>query len=306
MSEETRVFIVGIRGEMGDWFRRYFEALPGCVVRGARSGVPTAIRYAHEDSGGYVPTDQPIEQAVRESELVLFSGPLLSTPDLIRSYAPWSSPDQLWCDIASIKAPLFEARAYAGVRGEVLTFHPLFAGLPKAGPVSFDGRIVIVCDEVGPRGRALVERFRANGARLVETTRRHHDRMMAVVQGLTHLNAVALGLALRKLDMTAPETEQFTTPLYRLVNAISKRVLSGNGELYAGIQVANRANLDVLQAYADALGDLLRALHDGSPEEACRRFRECFDDAAQASLDHDPQFNAEEIHRITRMLDHSE
>lgn len=310
MAHKRKVCIVGIRGEMGDWFRRHFHATGEFSVCGTGRAVPDGPRVAFDTdaSGELLISERGLEQTVRASEIVVLSTPLLETPAIIRRFAAWSGPGQIWCDLASIKGHIFEDKAYDAVQAaEICTIHPIFAGHPRTGPVSPAGRLFVFCRVRGEAGYALLrDHFAAAGAHIVETTWQQHDRYMAVVQGLTHLNAIALGLALSSLGMTGEEVSQFASPVYKLFATISERVLSRNEELYAGIQFANRGNVDVIDAYIAALRSLADTIRPGPTAQSLEAFRALFERARAVSTSGSGTRRSEETDRILELLSRSE
>lgn len=299
---ERVICIVGVRGEMGDWFRRFFLGLPGYEVTGLgrRPDGAGQLAYETDSEGALRVSGRGAEETVRTADVVMISAPLLVTPALIQSLAAWSEPDQLWCDIASIKSGLYEPNAYANVRAaDIVSFHPVFGGLPRAGPVSIKGRVVVLCRHTGEAGyQWLRDLFAGQGAELIECSWEEHDRQMAIVQGLTHLSAIALGATLQAFSLTTRDAARFTSPLFRLFSTIAERVLSGSPELYAGIQFANARNVTVAETYANALGRLIETVRRGVTDEALAAFHQEFALARQAVPEGVRQQNAEWMERM--------
>jgi prephenate dehydrogenase len=82
--------------------------------------------------------------------------------------------------------------------------------------------------------------------------------MMALVQGLTHLETLLTGLTLRDSGIDPAALEAFSTPVFRTKRAIVAKVF-GSAELYAGILAGNTEMPALLERYGQNLA-LLREL----------------------------------------------
>ncbi len=118
-------------------------------------------------------------------------------------------------------------------KANVVGLHPMF------GPTvdSFKSQTIIVCparveDHLLHR---LIAIFRHEGARCTITTPEEHDRMMAVVQGLTHYVTLCMAESIRRLGMDIETTKEFTSPVYQIELSLIGRLLSQDPDLYADI-----------------------------------------------------------------------
>jgi prephenate dehydrogenase len=66
-----------------------------------------------------------------------------------------------------------------------------------------------------------------------------HDKMMAVVQGLTHFQAIAAAHCMEALGFDPGSSLESASPVYRLRLAMIGRILAQNPRLYAEIQIFN-------------------------------------------------------------------
>ncbi len=106
----------------------------------------------------------------------------------------------------------------------------------------------------------------SGGAVVVETSPERHDAMMAVIQGLNHLNTMTLGLVLKEAALDPAELERFSTPAFRTRTAMIEKVFAQNPRLYADIVVGNPALEPLLDLYETVLARLARAVRSGDPE----------------------------------------
>jgi len=242
--------IIGGTGRMGTLF--------GGVL--ARSG------YEVETAGRS--TALTPKTLAERCDIVMISVPIRDTVGVIQEIAPLLSEDQLVCDLTSLKVRPVEAMLAS--KAKVIGLHPMF------GPTvsSLLHQTIVVCpartDEKTLRDLLTV--LKAEGAECTITTPEAHDRMMAVVQGLTHFITLTMADTVRRLGIDIETTRAFTSPVYQIELALVGRLLSQDPELYADILQMNPFVHDVLAACTCSAGDLSRIIESEDPA----RFREFF------------------------------
>ncbi|MBU4074271.1 MAG: prephenate dehydrogenase/arogenate dehydrogenase family protein [Proteobacteria bacterium] len=219
--------IIGGTGGIGKWFAAFFrgEGYPVHVV-GRREGMP-------------------IPELARRCRVVIISVPIAATLDVIRLVGPHLPEDSLLMDFTSLKEEPVRAMLEA-TTAEVIGSHPLF------GPdcPSLDGQNVVLCPGRGERWLVWLEGLLANGgARVTVTTPAEHDRMMSLVQGLTHLETILMGLTLRDSGVAPSALDAFSTPNFRTKRAIVEKVFGASPELYAGLLAGNPNMQGILEIY---------------------------------------------------------
>jgi prephenate dehydrogenase len=110
-------------------------------------------------------------------------------------------------------------------------------------------------------------------AEITITTPEAHDRMMAVVQGLTHFVTLCMADSVRRLGIGIDTTEAFTSPVYQIELSLMGRLLSQDPALYADILQQNPFVPEVLEACKSSAGDLCTIVASQDPE-AFRKFFE--------------------------------
>ena len=167
-NEQLSVGIIGGKGQLGRWCAEVFQ----------RRGYPLLIADRE--------TELTNLGLVAQSSIVVVSVPIGVTGTVLREIQGSLRPDQLVVDLTSVKTPFVPLME--GSRAEVLSIHPMFA--PSLSSKS--GQTCISCDV---RGGKIADTFlavlRDEGLRLVSMSPVAHDKMMAVVQGLTHFQDIA-------------------------------------------------------------------------------------------------------------------
>ena len=179
-----KVGIIGGTGQMGTFFTRVFQQAGHEVQISGRSTPIT-----HED-------------LARESDLLIISVPIHATVPVIQEVISYLHLGQILCDLTSLKTGPVNAMLKGP--SEVIGLHPMFG--PTAG--SLQGQTIVAtparCSDLNLEKLTAI--FTSQGARVTVTTPEYHDRMMAVIQGLTHFKALVMADTMRELGITPEET----------------------------------------------------------------------------------------------------
>jgi len=262
-SEDTssadlkHVVIVGGDGKMGRLFGRLF------TERGHRVGV--------------VEKGDALDEAL-QADVVMVSVPMASAVEVTRQLAARVRPGALVCDINSLKRDVCEAMT--ACRGEAMGMHPMF------GPTvaSLRRQKVVTCDvKTGPLCGWLRAELGALGAELFTATPEEHDKMMAVVQVLTHFGIMTMGSALAKSAVPLEDTLRFMSPIYRLEVSMIGRLFAQKAELYQEIVMGNPEAQRFLSLFVASARDLEQVINDGDRDAFARRFHATRDYFAEFS-----------------------
>ncbi|KAF5081842.1 prephenate dehydrogenase/arogenate dehydrogenase family protein [Methanoculleus horonobensis] len=242
--------IIGGTGQMGRFFAGVFEAAGWETIV---SGTATSLT----------------NRAVAETaDLVMVSVPIRATVGVIREVAPLLSEEQVFCDVTSLKVE--PVRAMLASRAEVIGLHPMFG----PGAASLRGQTIVAtparCSPESLEG--LLSVFRDQGAAITLSTPEDHDRMMAVIQGLTHFGTLAKAEAIRRTGADVAETLRFTSPVYRIEMGFVGRLLAQDAGLYGDILQMNPAVPEVLAQFEEAVRTLREIVESGDAE----RFQDFF------------------------------
>ncbi|MGB8219727.1 MAG: prephenate dehydrogenase/arogenate dehydrogenase family protein [Methanoregula sp.] len=244
--------IIGGTGKMGQLFCPVFE----------RAGYETLV------SGRS--TALTNEQLAESCDIVIVSVPIRDTVRVIGEIAPVMRDDQLLCDFTSLKvAPV---AAMLRSKAQVIGLHPMF------GPTvsSIAGQTIVVCPARTTDAALdyLAGIFTREGAVCTLATPEEHDRMMAVVQGLTHFVTICMADTLRRLGTDIGATEAYMSPVYQIELGLVGRLLSQDPALYADILEQNPFVPEVIAACRSAAGDLAEIVTSGDPDAFAEFFRQ--------------------------------
>ena len=226
-------------------------------------------------------TDLTPQNAAQQANVVLISVPITETIEVIRTLGPRLREDALLMDVTSTKTAPLRAMLESHP-GPVLGTHPLF------GPSlhSFQGqRIALIPgrnDEWLHWGKRM---FQARGLITVESTAEEHDRIMGVVQVLTHFSTEVMGRTLVKLKKTLgvslSETLQFTSPVYLLEMLMTARHFAQSPDLYAAIQSVNPETPQITTAFREALNEWIDIAQPPDDLQDSEQFNSAFREVSE-------------------------
>jgi prephenate dehydrogenase len=242
--------IIGGTGKMGRLFEPVFERAGYDVLVSGRSTQLTNTRLAGQ------------------CDLVIVSVPIRDTVRVIGEITPVLTSDQLLCDLTSLKAAPVAAMLKS--EAQVIGLHPLF------GPTvpSLLHQTIILCPARATEEAvsSLLAIFGREGAECTITTPDQHDRMMAVVQGLTHFVTLCMAESIRRLGIDISTTRAFTSPVYQIELSLVGRLLSQDPSLYADILQQNPYVAGVLSTCTASAEELREIVDSKDPG----RFSEFF------------------------------
>ena len=247
------------------------------AIVGGLGGMGTCLGRMFDEQGHEVlvsdreTTLRPKEAAAR-ADVTVISVDIRATREVIELVGPSCRENSLLCDVTSIKDDPVKAMVDAS-HCTVIGTHPLF------GPAinSLQGQRVVVTP-----GRILDDRWtswlesslRAGGLEVIETTPDRHDRIMSVVQVLTHYSTEVIGRTMQNLGVSIEESLQFTSPIYHMELLMAARHFAQSPDLYSAIEMTNPNAETVTTAFTEAAEELRRLILDGDQEGFRRAFGE--------------------------------
>jgi len=249
----TVVGIIGGTGKLGGLFKKIFEEENFDVLVSSRS------------------TSLSKEELIRKSDIVIVSVPIESTIGVIREIVPFMTKEKLFIDLTSLKVGPVDEMLKS--KADVLGAHPLFA--PSIGDIK--GQTIILCPEriSNKELYQIVNKiFIKKGANVLEMSPDAHDKMMGVIQGLTHFSAIALCHSLKDLNFDIKKSFECTSPVYRLTLDMAGRILNQEPELYADISILNPKTSEILSKYIKSAETLFNIIEDRDREGFIKFFEE--------------------------------
>lgn len=246
------VGIIGGTGGMGRWCADLFRE-EGCEVY--ITGRHSALR---------------LEDLASLCNVIVVSVPISVTAEVISQIGPLLSEEKLLMDLTSLKTEPVRLML-EHTRAEVVGCHPLF------GPMLTEckGQNIVLCPARGINWCAWLKTIlERNDFTVLETSPEKHDKMMAVVQALNHLNTIALGMTLADEGTPIAEFNQYSTPIFRKKMEIVKKVFAERPELYADIIAGNQDTFRILDIYKKTLEKVFSLLKKENGADELRKAME--------------------------------
>lgn len=203
-------------------------------------------------------------EAVSRADVVILAVPIDSLPQVVAEISPYFKKGSLLMDVTSVKEkPAMIMNEHAAGKIEVIPTHPLFG--PRVR--SLDGQVVVLTPQKRGKWLQKVESFLENEkARIIVTTPQNHDRMMSIVQGLTHFAYIAIASTIERLNMDVKQSRKFASPVYSLMVDMIARIVAQNPHLYYSIQTENRYIKETHQTFLSVYRELMDMIDNGDEE----------------------------------------
>lgn len=178
------------------------------------------------------------EDAVSSADIVILSVPINAVSNVIPQISPFLRKGTLLMDVTSVKEkPAEIMQKYAPEGVEIIPSHPLFG--PRIR--SLDGQVVVLTPpDEGKWFKKVYEFLENEKARVIVTSPQNHDKMMSVVQGLTHFAYIGVASTIERLNIDVKESRKFASPVYGLMVDMIARIVAQNPYLYYSIQTENK------------------------------------------------------------------
>ncbi len=226
-----RVAIIGGSGKMGRWFASFLLANGNEVIIAGRN--KERLLKAGQQLG--VETTTSLSSAVKDADVVLLSIPIDNFEEVVKQIQPHLNPDQIVVDITSIKTlPVETMHKHLG-DVLVLGTHPVFG--PGAKGVRNQNFVLTPTNE---KETSLAEKIRQyleeRGARVTVMTPQEHDKMIAIILGLSHFIAIVSADTLLNFN-GLKQMEAIGGPTYKVLLTLAESVITEDPELYASLQM---------------------------------------------------------------------
>ena len=253
---------------MGSWFARLWKENLGEVAitdidrrKARRVAMKLGVELA------------PIND-FQANKVVVVAVPISVTQNVVAEVAPKLEKGVLLIDLCSVKEEVVRVMRETNSEAERASLHPLFG----PGAHTLHGKdILSVPVKTGRVYKKLVERLKSLGAQVTEMKAEEHDKLMSVVQCMTHFTLLAYLSAHDSLKEF--NRHSVRTPLFdSLVNS-AKAILAGDSDLYGEIQVYNRYSRIVRARILEACRNLDTILTAGNVknlEEIFKKFVKSF------------------------------
>ena len=209
------------------------------------------------------------KKAVSQADIIIFSTPISYIEETIKTYAGYAKENSVMLDVCSIKwFPSKTMQKYAPKSVLVIPTHPMFG--PYIEEIAWQIFVLTPLNEEDKQDERyiLLKNFLKNKwARVIETTAQNHDKMMAVVQWLTHINMFTVWETLKRLWISVEESLDFVSPIYKLMISSVARYVWHDPKLYGDIQMYNPEVLKVHDKFMEVLQDFNKTVQEKNTDK---------------------------------------
>ncbi len=255
--------IGGTRG-LGNWIAKFLQN------KGLKVIITGRDKISGERTSKKMGVDYTDDNKIAASlvDVVIVSVPIDATPSTIKEIAPYMKKGALLMDVTSVKEETTKVM-YENARQdvEVLPTHPMFG--PRIR--SLDGQVIVMTPIKKGKWYDKVYKFlEKENARVLITTPEFHDRMMSIVQGLTHFAYLNIAATIQRLDVDVKESRNFASPIYNLMVDMIARIVAQNPYLFYSIQTHNKYNKKAHETFLSTYKELMETISKEDKDEFVR------------------------------------
>ncbi|MDR2544035.1 MAG: prephenate dehydrogenase [Methanobrevibacter sp.] len=188
------------------------------------------------------------------SDIVIVSVPIDSVCDVIIEIATYLKPGSLILDVASVKEKVFNVmKSHIPNNVEFIPTHPIFGPRTR----SLEGQVIVLTPaSKGKWYKKIIKFLNEYNIRILEVSPEEHDKMMGIVQILTHFSYISTASAISKLGVDIETTRKFASPIYNLMVDIIGRITSQNPYLTYSIQKENDWGENIREIFAESVNEI--------------------------------------------------
>ena len=196
-------------------------------------------------------------KAVRNADITIFSTPIWVIEKTIKEIAPHLKSWSLVSDVCSIKKFTSNSlQKYSPESVLIIPTHPMF--WPSTWIIA--GQIVVLTplnenDKQDTRYIFLKTFLKKSWAKVIDSNPIEHDKMMAVVQWLTHFDMFVLWETIKRLWIDVEKSLNFVSPIYKIMLSSVWRYVYQHPKLHWDIQMYNDEVLNVHKVFMETTND---------------------------------------------------
>ncbi len=240
--------------------------------------------------------------AVKEADIIIYSVPIAQTTSIINQTIDYIKSWAIVSDVTSIKkAPSLALQKRADIIA--IPSHPMF------GPFlsSIAGQVIVLTPQESVKKQASYKKLKNflewEKAKVIEASPVYHDKMMAIVQWLTHFNMFVVWETMKRLGCNIWDSMDFVSPIYKLMISSVERYLSQNPRLYADIQMFNEEVLEVHEKFLETAHNFHTSVKNRELEKFCSDIESARDFLGVENCEIGQKYTDKVIYLMGRQID---
>ena len=206
-------------------------------------------------------------KAVKNSDIVVFSIPIARSKKIMKEVCPHIKQWSVVLDVTSIKdVPSKIMKKFCNKDVLVIPTHPMF--WPFVSSIASQIFVLTPKENIKKDKRYIyLKTYLENlWAKVIESNPKEHDKMMAVVQWLTHFDMFVLAETLKRLKIDIKKSMDFISPIYKIMISSVSRYISQDPKLYWDIQMFNSEVLEVHKVFMEVTKDFNKYVKEKDEE----------------------------------------
>jgi prephenate dehydrogenase len=246
------IAIIGAAGNMGRWFSRYFN----------KKGIGLSIYDLDASSlKSYSNTIicKNISDCVHDADLVLICVPIKETPSMIEECASQMKPGAILAEISSVKSQTFRSLRRLSSTIKPLCIHPMF------GPGRADSKqmkILLIPVKNKENELKISNEIFEEAAITVIPNANIHDKLIAIVLGLTHYTNIVFASLISKENFSYLREISGTT--FEVQSLLAASMFTEEPDLVASLLLENKSVTKHIQRYLCEANKIAKLIFSGN------------------------------------------
>jgi prephenate dehydrogenase len=249
------IAIIGAAGNMGCWFSRYFN----------KKGIGLSIYDLDASSlKSYSNTIicKNISDCVHDADLVLICVPIKDTPSMIEECASQMKTGAILAEISSVKSQTFRSLRRLSSTIKPLCIHPMF------GPGRADSKqmkILLIPVKNKENEFKISNEIFEEAAITVIPNANIHDKLIAIVLGLTHYTNIVFASLISKENFSYLREISGTT--FEVQSLLAASMFTEEPDLVASLLLENKSVTKHIQRYLCEANKIAKLIFNGNSTE---------------------------------------
>jgi prephenate dehydrogenase len=274
-----KILIVGGTGDFGAFYAKLFKEEGHKVGISSRSE-EKGKKFCEENNFTF-------SNSPKGYDIVILSVPNESAPKNVEDIIPLLDEGALLVDLCSVKSHIVPIlKNFKDKNIELASIHPMHG--PRVKSLK-EIPIVFIPIKAGEKYNLLKKFFKSKSDRVFDSNMIEHDKILSIVQGLTHYTQFVASNVLAELNLDLEKTLKFASPNYSLFISLATRVMVQNPQLYSQIQLENPNNESVRELFSKKSNELEEICKGGKKvlEENITKTKEVFKNSEKLLLKSD-------------------
>jgi prephenate dehydrogenase len=254
------IAIIGAGGNMGCWFSRYFN----------KKGIGLSVYDLDASSlKSYSNTVicNNISDCVHDADLVLICVPIKYTPSMIEECASQMKPGAILAEISSVKSQTFRSLRKLPSTIKPLCIHPMF------GPGRADSKqmkILLIPVKNKENEFKISKEIFEEAAITVIPNANIHDKLIAIVLGLTHYTNIVFASLISKENFSYLREVSGTT--FELQSLLAASMFTEEPDLVASLLLENKSVTKHIQRYLCEANKIAKLIFNGNSTDLMAKY----------------------------------